>query len=78
MSSAERGERAIKDGEGKECEGGKDAPLELAGCPEDLAIAEGVEPQQVDPKGEQGSRREQDHQDDEGDYDEKYAVARPR
>lgn len=78
MDSTERGESAVQDGEGDDREAGKDAPFEFAGRPEDLAVAERAEPEQVNPKGEQGAGREDHHDDDEGDDGKKHTVTRPR
>jgi hypothetical protein len=56
----------------------EDAPFEPARLPEDLAVAERLKPQQVNPVGERGAAAEHDDGDDGDENQQSAAVMSPR
>src|SRR5580692_5429445 len=77
MGPFERREHAEEVEKRDHRKGGKDAPLNAARLQEDLRVAEGAKPEQVDPIRD-GRAASEDDDGKSGEDEEKYAAARPR
>jgi hypothetical protein len=70
MRAADDGEGAVEEPEGDRGGDGEDTDLEQERLPEDAAVAEGLEPEEVDPGRESVSANDERDEQDGGEEDE--------